>query len=225
MDQQKRTCAKCSRPLDYSGNGRPPKFCPEHDPKPARTKKRAVAQLIRLRDRTKETEATRTLDEFREHESERAEVASAWHSRLLAAALGLESDPNRAAALVGLTLTGAELDELVVEARRHRDLSDRRPTAVGALLATAISTGAIRFAAKIHEVPTAQLGTAIRSIAQSLELVQGQAAPTFTDIAIHIHDPSSSVTGAELVADIKEGFDALKAQRAAAPAELDDDDA
>lgn len=139
---------------------------------------------------TKDLEAKQRLGELTEDkDATKQRVPSIWYPRILAIARGLESDPRQAAELVGLELDGEALVTAGAASDRHQDLTDAKPAAVGRLVLTAIALSAIRLAAQWEQIPIAQLPAAQRSLAQSLELIQGSTTPAYSEIKLVIEHP------------------------------------
>lgn len=189
-----RTCVKCAKPIHYCGRGKPPKHCIEHRPQKARdqvnAQRRARGETVKLSAKEVELRAAAKLraDEFTENRGT-SPTPSSWYSRMLAVGLGLDADPLRAGALMGIQMPARDIEKLAEEARKHKDLIDRRPGAIGALLLTAIATGSVRLAAGMDGVPLSQLPGALRACAQSLELVQGSTMPSYSEIRLVVKQP------------------------------------
>ena len=181
-------CSKCKKSLAYQGAGRPPKYHPECHPDPARLLKRAKANEKKLRGEL--TEATR----IRDVATIPVPTSDGWRSRLLAIGLGLDPDASRAASLVGISERGDALAPLVEDARRHRELTERRPGAIGAYLATAIGLGAVRLAAAMGsgEISVDRTPAALRALVQALEGIQGSTQPSYSEIRLVIRAPDGT---------------------------------
>lgn len=197
------TCVTCGVSITWEGNGRPPKYCTPCNPRRDKMAALQAAKIKRAqerldkekrtkRDRSVVDQAVRDLDVLSLGGAPAMQLANEWHPRLLACALGLESDPMRAVGLVGIQVDPADFPDLLERARRHKDLTERRPAAVGALLGAAVTAAAIRLTAQINHVPISQLATTIRAIAQAHELIAGTTQPQFSEIRLVVRAPDGS---------------------------------
>ena len=122
----------------------------------------------------------------------RGKTPHSWDARLLAVGLGLDPDPVKAASLVNLPIEGLDLEALKLEASSYRDLTERRPGAIGALLHVGIVLGAIRVAANMDLFPLAQIPQATRTLCGALELLQGSTMPAWTELKLIIRSPEGA---------------------------------
>ena len=184
-------CDVCGTHIAQTHRGRPITKCQIHRYNPSQEKRsadalRAEAKKSKTRADALEAEilATRMVP------PQAAEIEAAWRSRAMAVGLSLDSDPKKAAALVGLHDVDAEA--LALEAGGHEDLRQSRSSGIGRLLLAAIQLASIRLASTMQSIPPAQLSNAIKAAAQALELIQGSATPAYSEIRLVVNAPDKA---------------------------------
>lgn len=203
-------CRICKQPLKYSGTGRPPVHCPRHRRNGARDRARAEARARRL-------EAEIARQAVAESVPTTVALHPSLRSRALAVALALESDPLRAAALVGLNLSEAEIEEIVRDAKKHAGLREAKSADVGRLLHHVVALGALRLldAVATGNYPPSQIANALKSVAQSLELMIGSAQPAYSQIVLRIEAPTENAYAASTLT--KDGLLSVDSSEAPKP--------
>lgn len=105
----------------------------------------------------------------------------------MALGLSIIDDPAEAAARVGIELPPAEIEALAAEAREvWGGLIRREPAALGAMIHSTLGLAALHFREGLPSMPPAQAAAAVKTLAQSLELIQGGTQPAYTSITINV---------------------------------------
>ncbi len=192
-------CEVCGNPTQVMGlAGRPPKRCLEHRKNNNRDQNSA-RELLRKMSIAQTEERLRS--QLTPVDAPPMRLSSPWCERLIAVCLSVEPDAQKAAEMAGLGhLSPEEITSLASMAGRHRDLAERKPGAVGAILSTAISLAAVRLAAQVDRLPASQLAANIRALGQALEMIQGSTTPAYSQIRLVVKAPDGSEWSPPVVA-------------------------
>lgn len=195
-------CRGCNMPMDpkpRGAKGRPPDYHPACAHKGNRSRRLQHVATVEGPEAADALEATLNAPSAKEKQitAQIDQALQATEPVRMAICLSVTSDIKLAAALAGLRpMSAVELATFAASVRAsHADLIARRPAAVGALVWQAMALNAANLLARANTMPPAQSAAAIKSLAQTLELVQGGTTPAYSQLIIEVLGPEGAKLG------------------------------
>lgn len=176
-------CESCSQTFPVLPHGRIPRVCAECKPNSSN-------RLRTLRSLAKTNPPSSALARPLPEDG-LAAIREAGEIERLAIGLSITSNIRGAAARVGLShRSDAEL-EAMAHAARHlwADLIARKPGALGAMLSSTIGLIALGLRERASLLGPHQSASTLKSLAQTLEMVQGTVQPVYSNFQIIVRAP------------------------------------